>query len=304
MKRLAAALDTPALWAHGYDPTLWPVRWRDPTIGRFTSFDSFEGDTSDPITFHKYLYANADPVNHTDPTGQFSLLGLSLTAGISGTLAGLTTAIYGKAKGWTNAQIARAATYSFFVGAFAGAAGYGLAWGFAAGAAIASGLTGAEAGAYSTLGWTASGLITSPTTLGLAIGNFVDTETNPNADATDRAFAKFNLAISAFVFVGVHAEAISAFNGAPSVWQAGPELRTKIEQIKALPPNQQLTADELAALRKNVDLLKDVVSRNNNTHQIANRVTSIINTDPRFANLSAAQRKAFVSEVQQMVQPK
>jgi hypothetical protein len=32
------------------------------------------GNNSDPITLHKYLYANADPASVTDPSGQFGLV--------------------------------------------------------------------------------------------------------------------------------------------------------------------------------------------------------------------------------------
>lgn len=47
----------------------YPSRNYNPNIGRFTSFDSFDGDTSNPITTNHYLYANANPVSIIDPTG-------------------------------------------------------------------------------------------------------------------------------------------------------------------------------------------------------------------------------------------
>ena len=37
--------------------------------GRFTSLDPYHGDIDEPKSLHKYLYANADPVNLIDPTG-------------------------------------------------------------------------------------------------------------------------------------------------------------------------------------------------------------------------------------------
>lgn len=272
------------------------------TSTRLASHDTFEGVVTDPTSLHKYLYAGANPVRNVDPSGHdFSLTSMVVTAGITGIVSASLVGAYGYAKGWSAGQIAKAATYAFFIGAIGGAAAYGVAWGLAAGAAISSGLVAAEAGAFSSVGWTAVGLMTTPTTLGLAIGNFIQTENDPNADATDRWFARANLAISAFVFLGVHAQAISVVRGIPVPLGAGPELTNKINEIKALPPNQQLTAEQLAALRSNVNLLKGVVSRNHNTQEIADRVSNIIRTDPRFTNLSPAQRDAFVAEVQNMV---
>lgn len=54
---------------------------------RFTQADTWQGDHHNPLTLHKYLYANADPVNHTDPTGNFSLAG----AGVANNIAGIMT---------------------------------------------------------------------------------------------------------------------------------------------------------------------------------------------------------------------
>ena len=49
------------------------ARWYDPSSGRFTSMDSFAGSNGDPISLHKYLYANADPINNWDPSGYVTL---------------------------------------------------------------------------------------------------------------------------------------------------------------------------------------------------------------------------------------
>jgi hypothetical protein len=43
-----------------------------PATGRFWTMDPFEGSSSDPESLHKYLYANANPVNFPDPTGKIS----------------------------------------------------------------------------------------------------------------------------------------------------------------------------------------------------------------------------------------
>ncbi|WP_323227209.1 RHS repeat-associated core domain-containing protein [Spirulina sp. 06S082] len=57
-------------------------RYYDPSVGRFTRRDTYEGDNFDPITLHKYLYTGANPINAIDPSGlnflYFSLGGLTL----------------------------------------------------------------------------------------------------------------------------------------------------------------------------------------------------------------------------------
>ncbi len=49
------------------------------------------GDNQDPITLHKYLYANADPVNNIDPSGNFSLVSISAGVNIAGVLSTIST---------------------------------------------------------------------------------------------------------------------------------------------------------------------------------------------------------------------
>jgi RHS repeat-associated protein len=60
-----------------FDPTVGfyylRARYYDPAMGRFVTMDSFAGDMQVPLSLHKYLYAEADPINHTDPSGQQTL---------------------------------------------------------------------------------------------------------------------------------------------------------------------------------------------------------------------------------------
>ena len=60
-----------------YDPDLGfyylRARYSNPDSGRFWTMDFYEGTGNDPLSLHKYLYANADPINHLDPSGHTSL---------------------------------------------------------------------------------------------------------------------------------------------------------------------------------------------------------------------------------------
>jgi RHS repeat-associated protein len=44
-------------------------RYYNPSVGRFTRVDSYEGRRSDPMSRHDYLYTHANPVNYIDPSG-------------------------------------------------------------------------------------------------------------------------------------------------------------------------------------------------------------------------------------------
>jgi RHS repeat-associated protein len=46
------------------------ARYLNTSTGRFWSMDVYEGYGEDPLSLHKYLYAEADPVDSIDPTGR------------------------------------------------------------------------------------------------------------------------------------------------------------------------------------------------------------------------------------------
>jgi RHS repeat-associated protein len=57
-----------------YDPQLKfyynRARYLNPDTGRFWTMDTFPGNNEDPLSLHKYLYCQDEPVNLTDPFGK------------------------------------------------------------------------------------------------------------------------------------------------------------------------------------------------------------------------------------------
>ncbi|MGH1429386.1 MAG: Ig-like domain-containing protein [Arenicella sp.] len=65
-------------------------RYYNQNVGRFHTMDTWMGVNSDPVTLHKYLYANVDPANMVDPSGNFGIGGFGAGIGI-----GLNIASFG-----------------------------------------------------------------------------------------------------------------------------------------------------------------------------------------------------------------
>jgi RHS repeat-associated protein len=55
------------------------ARYLNPNTGRFCTMDSFGGVNAEPSSLHKYLYAQGDPINTADPSGNWSLTELLVT---------------------------------------------------------------------------------------------------------------------------------------------------------------------------------------------------------------------------------
>ncbi len=65
------------------------ARYYDPTTGRFNRLDPFFGNTTDPQSFHKYLYTHVDPVNGVDPKGEFVIaIAMAVAFGYAGAKIG------------------------------------------------------------------------------------------------------------------------------------------------------------------------------------------------------------------------
>lgn len=58
------------------------ARYYNPTNGRFSQRDAFQGDDFDPQSLHKYIYTKCDPMNGVDPSGNFTLVELMFSIAI------------------------------------------------------------------------------------------------------------------------------------------------------------------------------------------------------------------------------
>jgi RHS repeat-associated protein len=65
------------------------ARYYNPSEGRFTGRDPFDGMLTEPLSLNKYAYVHGNPVNNTDPTGMFALTEVLADVALAGILAGL-----------------------------------------------------------------------------------------------------------------------------------------------------------------------------------------------------------------------
>ena len=70
------------------------ARYMNPASGRFFSMDSFEGGTYDPLSLHKYTYANGNPSNRIDPSGNASIAEIVTVVAVATVILAVSTLLY------------------------------------------------------------------------------------------------------------------------------------------------------------------------------------------------------------------
>jgi RHS repeat-associated protein len=90
------------------------TRYYNTGIGRFITFDIYNGNSFDPKSLHKYLYCTNNPINFIDPSGQqFDMASLMTAITIVSILTNITLATYHFYKAATAATPEEAARHSF-----------------------------------------------------------------------------------------------------------------------------------------------------------------------------------------------
>lgn len=87
--------------AHHLAAGMVHLRARDylTSLGRFTSSDPFPGDPEEPLSLHRYLYADHDPVHHADPSGRFTVPAVLVGAAIGQHLLGDMMLLFRQVRG-------------------------------------------------------------------------------------------------------------------------------------------------------------------------------------------------------------
>ncbi len=67
------------------------ARYYDQNTARFTQMDTWMGNIGDPLSLHKYIYTESDPINNIDPSGNFLLFSQKAAGTIRGILTKSTT---------------------------------------------------------------------------------------------------------------------------------------------------------------------------------------------------------------------
>ena len=104
------------------------ARYMNPSTGTFITMDEYAGSVFEPVSLHKYLYANANPVMNSDPTGYVTLMDCTVanaisdtlnkiyTSNMTGILNGMLNALMASLAGCTQEEVQDAFNRGFFDG--------------------------------------------------------------------------------------------------------------------------------------------------------------------------------------------
>jgi RHS repeat-associated protein len=67
------------------------ARYYNPNIGRMHTMDTYAGRMHEPVTLHKYLYANGNPVMFVDPSGYVGIMRLLTATNVAANIQTYTT---------------------------------------------------------------------------------------------------------------------------------------------------------------------------------------------------------------------
>ncbi len=104
-------------------PTTSQARYLNPNTGRFQTMDTYEGNQSDPLSLHKYVYTHCNPVNGIDPSGNgnmsYSDVGTAMLGGAL--LAGMFSCVADLAhrRATTVSSLAQAMSWGAVLGPYA-----------------------------------------------------------------------------------------------------------------------------------------------------------------------------------------
>jgi len=114
------------------------ARQYNPQIARFTSRDPVRGKFREPLTLHRYLYCQNDPINRVDLNGKFSIQGVAQNLAIRAFTSGLiNSALSGVRSHFTGGDFWKG-TISGFAGGVSGAIAGGVFSSFSAAGYIAA----------------------------------------------------------------------------------------------------------------------------------------------------------------------
>ena len=106
------------------------ARYMNPATGTFTSMDAYAGTIFDPVSLHKYLYANANPVMNRDPSGYLTLTEMETAVAIQAIVGAALNSIPSGILCLVNGAPLDGNFWLTFIGDFALGATMGLAFGW------------------------------------------------------------------------------------------------------------------------------------------------------------------------------